>query len=359
MQEAIQPETEPVAPPIPAPPSWDTADDATLLKWRVCDLKLKIEGSVVEKRVGRLYDELAAKGLKYRPVCYLATEWLCPDLIPAIGIPFCLAHPRLARLEKTMMLEVEGEHEDDFMRLLRHETGHAINYAYRLYRRSRWRELFGSMSEEYNPHEYYMRPYSRQYVVHLQDNYAQAHPDEDFSETFAVWLTPGLDWRERYKEWGALAKLEYVDHLMKSIADKPPLVARGTQHWSAAKTRATLATYYEQKRKEFAKGYLGFYDPLLRKLFADTPQEGRTKAHRFLISHRKKLVDTISLWGRVPKYAADQLVRRFTQRATELNLHLRTTDAEALFPVGVCLTSLVLQAREHYLRDLPTREIKP
>lgn len=360
--QVAPPEATPTAPETPPPDgtaAWEQADDAALLAWRVCDLKVRLEGSVVERRIARLYEELQARGLAWRPTCYLATEWLCPDLIPVIGIPFCLAHPRLMRLERTMMLEVEGESEEEGMRLLRHECGHAINYAYRFYRRSRWRALFGKMTEAYDPHEYYMRPYSRQYVVHLEDNYAQAHPDEDFAETFAVWLTPGSDWRERYAEWGALPKLEYVDHLMRGIADKPPLVAGGKRHWAAARTRATLQTYFESKRKEFSKGYIGFYDPVLRRLFTDAPPAGCSRAHVFLKTHRRALVNTIAQWGRVPKYAADHLVRRLADRARELNLHLRTTDAEALFPVGVCLTSLVLEAREHYLRGLPSREIRP
>ncbi|OQW96793.1 MAG: hypothetical protein BWK77_03600 [Verrucomicrobia bacterium A1] len=345
--------------PPAAPEAWAEADDVALLRWRVCDLALRIDGSMVERRVARLHAELAGRGFGFLPTCYLTTEWLCPDLVPLIGIPFCLAHPRLVRLEKTMMLEVEGESEGECMKLLRHECGHAINYAYRLYRRTRWRELFGRMSADYDPHEYYMRPYSRRYVVHLRDNYAQAHPDEDFAETFAVWLTPGLDWRARYHDWGALAKLEYVDRLMRSIAGRPPLVTGGPRHFAAARTRATLATYFERKQKEFSKGFIGFYDPALRRLFTDAPTEGRTRAHRFLAAHRRLLVDTVADWARVPKYAADGLVRRLAQRAEELGLHLRTADAAAILPVGVCLASLVVEAREHRLRALHTRETKP
>ena len=346
------------APPHAAP-GWADADDAALLQFRVCDLKVGIEGSIVERRVGKLYAELVGRGFVFLPACYLATEWLCPDLVPLIGIPFCLAHPRLVRLERTMMLEVEGEAEAECMKLLRHECGHAINYAYRLYRRTRWRELFGRMSAAYDPHEYYMRPYSRQFVVHLRDNYAQAHPDEDFAETFAVWLTPGLDWRARYRGWGALAKLEYVDHLMRGIAPLAPPVTGGPRHFAAASTHATLATYFDRKQKEFATGYLGFYDPVLRRLFTDAPVEGRTPARRFLAAHRRALVETVTEWARVPKYAADGLVRRLAQRAGELGLHLRTPDAAAVLPTGVCLTSLVLEARHHYLRGLRTRETRP
>jgi len=341
--------------PPAAPPAWAEADDATLLRTRVCDLRVGIEGSVVERRMGRLYGELRDRGFTFLPSCYLATEWLCPDRVPLIGIPFCLAHPRLVRLERSRMLEVEGETEAECMKLLRHECGHAVNYAYRLHRRSRWRELFGPMSAAYDPHEYDMRPYSRQYVVHLHDNYAQAHPDEDFAETFAVWLTPGLDWRARYRGWGARAKLEYVDHLMGGIADQPPVVTGGPRHFAASTTRATLATYFARKQKEFSQGYVGFYDAMLRRLFTVTPAPDRLPARRFLTAHRRALVDTVADWARVPKYAADRLVQRLAQRAGELGLHLRGPEAAALLPAGACLTSLVLAARHHDLRGLRDR----
>ena len=73
---------------------------------------------------------------------------------------------------------------------MRHEAAHAYSYAYQLYKRKKWQRTFGLASTEET--EFYRpRPYSRSYVVHLDDWYAQSHPDEDFAETFAVWLTPG------------------------------------------------------------------------------------------------------------------------------------------------------------------------
>lgn len=346
-----------IAPPMDGATPWQDLPDEELVKWRICDLKARIAGSPLEPRIAKLYDELEARGLKFHPPCYLATEWLCPDGVPAIGIPFCLVHPRLVRLEKTHMLEAEGENEDECMKLLRHEAGHAFNYAYQLHRRTRWRSLFGPMSAAYEPHEYYMRPYSRQYVVHLDDNYAQAHPDEDFSETFAVWLTPGMDWREEYKDWGALRKLEYVDHVMRQIGASRPLVAGGPKRWAADKTKATLQNYYRQKQREFAAAYPGFYDGILRRLFG-SEKTGHGSAARFLARHRRKLVNTIAQEARVPKYVADRLIRRLGARSHELGLHLRGTDQDNLFPVGVAIAALVMEARERYLRTVG-RDNKP
>lgn len=346
---AVTREPTDTVPPAPASIKWEDLPDEELLRCRISNLKVRIEGSVVEERVQKLYAELAACGLQFRPPCYLSTEWLTPDRIPAVGVPFYLAHPRLIKLEKVMMVEAEGESEAECMRLLRHETGHAINYAYRLYRRSRWRELFGNMSLPYDPHRYVMRPYSKQFVVHLKGNYAQAHPDEDFTETFAIWMTPGLDWRKKYSGWGALRKLEYVDHLMKSIAGKPPEVTGGPRYFAAAKARSTLETYYKNKRRVFGEGYLGFYDPLLLKLFTAHPGMPMVKADKFLTQHRKSLVNAISEWSRLPKYSVQELVSRLSLRAREMKLYVKDDQQNALFSIGISLTAQLLAEQNDYL----------
>lgn len=349
---APEPVPAPPVPPAPAGPPWENLADSELLRWRISDLKTRIPGTIVEKRVEQLYAELAAAGLCFRPPCYLSTEWLTPDRIPAVGIPFYLTHPRLIKLERTMMVEAEGETEAECMKLLRHETGHAINYAYRLYRKSRWRELFGNFSLPYDPHRYVMRPYSKQYVVHLKGNYAQAHPDEDFSETFSVWLTPGLDWRKKYAGWGALKKLEYVDHVMKSIANKPPEVTKGKRLWAADKIRSTLENYYRNKRRVFGEGYLGFYDPLLLKLFTPLPPPANPeRADRFMAQNRKQLVQEISDWSRLPKYPVQELIARLGQRAREMKLFLKSDPQKTLVSIGISITAQLLAEQADY-RDI-------
>ena len=127
-------------------------------------------------------------------------------------------------MEKKMMLEAEGSTEDWCMKLLRHECGHALNYAYKFFEQRGWRKLFGRFETPYYHVTYHAKPYSKRYVIHLEDNYAQAHPDEDFAETFAVWLDPAQDWRIRYRGWPAMKKLEYVDALMSGVAGKAPEV---------------------------------------------------------------------------------------------------------------------------------------
>ena len=225
---------------------WTALSDDDLLDWRVCDLRLTLEATELQQHIAQLYAELSAKGITFHPPCYLADEWFCAEDVPAIALPFYLAHPRLRQLEETMVHEVEGDSPGECMKLLRHEAGHAIMYAYRLHRKRRFRGLFGASSEAYDE-MYTPRPYCRDYVHHLENWYAQSHPDEDFAETFAVWLTPDSPWRTRYHGWGALKKLHYVDDVMGQIAGKPPVVQSAKRLCHVARLRRKLSTHYAQK----------------------------------------------------------------------------------------------------------------
>src|SRR6202790_5533576 len=234
-------ETPAVAPPAAvslAPPAWVGLKDDELLAMRICDLGVRIEGSELEPRIRQFCEDLAARGVTLRPDCYLGDDWFSPEGVPAIAIPFYLAHPRLKTLEMHLMMEVEGGTPEWCQMLLRHECGHAVNHAYKLSARKDWQSMFGSPETEYTPETYTPRPYSKSFVPHLPNWYAQAHPDEDFAETFAVWLSsPPDDWRQRYRGWKALEKLEYVETLMQEIAVAKPQVKRGRRISEARKLR--------------------------------------------------------------------------------------------------------------------------
>ena len=208
-----------------------------MLGLRFCDLKLKIERSPVAKRVRRLYRELDKRQISFRPHVWLSEEWFSPDGVPGIAVPFYLAHPRLERLERRMMRNVEGGSAESAMRILRHEAGHAIDTAYRLRRRKRWREIFGPASLPY-PDTYRARPGSRRYVQHLGEWYAQAHPCEDFAETFAVWLKPNSSWRRTYAQWPAFHKLEFVDELLENVRGTRAAGAQSRSRRAAAREHA-------------------------------------------------------------------------------------------------------------------------
>lgn len=324
-------------------PKWAEISDEELLKTRISDLGLTIVGTELEANVKELHQELEARGLVFHPPCYLADEWLCPDLEPIIGIPFYLAHPRLKKLEKKIILEVEGETKSDFMKLLRHEAGHAYNYAYRFYKKNKWKELFGSFSQEY-PDTYIPRPYSKKYVRHIENCYAQYHPDEDFAETFAVWLSPDRNWREEYKDWKiALAKLEYVDQLMKNIRGKLPLVTSNKKYWAAEKMKQTLEYYYKKRSKEYVEVLPGFFDPDLKRIFREVGTSASIeKADQFMTRHRKKIVDSISMWTGKNKYVVNKLIKNLISIAKNLGLSRFTNEDTALLELTAYIDTMVI-----------------
>ncbi|MBM4028458.1 MAG: hypothetical protein FJ280_24140 [Planctomycetes bacterium] len=234
--------------------NWETVRQR-LLQRRICDFGLRIKGSPLEPFLRQLERELSAKGIDYQPTFYLTDVWGCPDQVPAIGIPFYLASPLLARIEK----ERTGDLEDSetIMQLLRHETGHAINYAFRLWEAPRWRELFGPFSKPYRE-VFHPNPWSRSFVRHIRSRfygytYAQKHPDDDFAETFAVWLTPRSGWRRKYRAWPAIQKLRYIDHLMRRIAECEPKCKGGKLVEPVRELTMPLAEYYRRRSREYGR----------------------------------------------------------------------------------------------------------
>ena len=322
---------------------WANLSDEELLEKRISQLGLKLDGTDRQLLIQQLYDELSQKGLVFRPPCHLGDEWFVPVGIPAIFIPFFLAHDRLRKLERKMMLEVEGETPEWFMRLMRHEAAHAYAYAYQLYKKKKWQRTFGLSSTDETPEFYRPRPYSRSYVVHLDDWYAQSHPDEDFAETFAVWLTPGFDWRERYRGWKALQKLAYLDELMRSLAGKPPVHQPEYRSADHDCLNIKLKTYYARKRKLYEDSYPDFYDNDLKELFAAGPDvAGRLKASAFLRAHRRRLMNSVCQWTNEKKYRVNKLLARLIDRCDQLDLHIKSDDAQQNLQVSAYITTLVM-----------------
>ncbi|HMP77178.1 MAG TPA: hypothetical protein PKE12_12855 [Kiritimatiellia bacterium] len=321
---------------------WVNRTDEELLAQNISALGLSLEHSGLQPFVRQLHDELAAKGLVFMPPCHVGDEWFVPVGIPAIFIPFFLVHERLRKLERKLMMEVEGETPEWFMKLMRHEAAHAYSYAYRMQRKKKWQETFGLASKE-DTGFYRPRPHSRSFVLHLDDWYAQAHPDEDFAETFAVWLTPGLDWRERYAGWRALAKLEYVDALMRSLAGVPPPHQPAYQEADYNCLDVKLADYYDAKRKLYEDTYPDFYDADLRQLFTGV-QDPVTAlpASAYLRRHRRALVNHVCQWTNERKYRVNSLLARLIRRCDELKLFARADDAAQGQRTGAYLATLVM-----------------
>ena len=282
------------------------------------DLGLKLEGSPLERFVVQLYKELDRKGIgKFHPRCYLSDEWGCPSGEPVIGIPFYLANPKLQQLESEMN---DLEDAREIMMYLRHEAGHAYNYAYELYKTPEWREMFGPFRRPYRD-KYKPVPFSRKFVRHMAGWYAQKHPDEDFAETFAVWLTPRSNWRKKYKHWGALAKLKYMERTARHFRNTDP-IRSGQTDITVEEMDTTVHEFYEQMANQ---------EPVPEKLALDTDlidiflvskrrRTGVRPAADLLKENRKPLIDKVAYWTGVRRPLIKNLIESILSRVRELNL---------------------------------------
>jgi Putative zinc-binding metallo-peptidase len=319
---------------------------------RICDLKLRIEGSELEPRVRQFEREIRDVGLALVPTVYLADEWLCPDGETAVGVPFYLAHPRLKSLEFRMMFEIEGGTPSWCLRLLRHEAGHAFDHAYKLSRRESWRRVFGSRRAPYNPYFYLVDPESTRFVRNVPDNYGQCHPDEDFAETFAVWLNPNSQWRARYKGWPAMRKLLYVDRIMKELKGKPAPRRKPRVQAAARTLRSTLRSYYERKFRLYQLEDLSFAARQLRTIFRVSRAENhRVPASAFLRKYRRTLIDSVVAWSGERESQVERVVDILVEMCDELNLVRRDPPDVTLIRTGTFVTTLVVnRLRGHSYR---------
>ncbi len=309
---------------------WARLPDEQLLAMRFCDLKLAIERSPIAPHVERLYADLARRGIRMRPHVWLAEEWFSPDGVPGIAVPFYLAHPRLERLERRIVGEAEGGDTRLLRRILRHESGHALDNAYRLRRRKRWREAFGPASLPY-PARYRARPGSRRYVHHLGEWYAQAHPTEDFAETFAVWLSPRSAWRRSYAGWPALHKLQAVDELVAGVRGRRAPVRNRTRIEPLETNTRTLAQHYRRKLAHNRQLRRGLADALLRRAFSAerSPRQG-LRAATLLRAQLRPRIPAIARALGSERYSVEQMLRMVIERSERLRLYVRGSRREAL-----------------------------
>jgi Putative zinc-binding metallo-peptidase len=321
---------------------WDT-ERADLLGRQISTLGLTIRGTRVERLVARLDGELAARGIAFRPQVYLSDEWGCPDGSPIIGVPFYLADERLERIEAEHAGSVESD--DEAMRYLRHEAGHAMNYAFRLHERPEFEALFGDYSRPYHEH-YATNPLSRDHVRHILGWYAQKHPDEDFAETFAVWLTPDMDWRTEYAGWPALRKLEWLDEVMRAIADRLPDAPSVTDddvpveamHW-------TVGEHYAADEM-LSLGDARQFDRDLRHIFVTAPESTDAEdAATFVERHEPELVTRIGYWAGVSPGVVRSLLRALRERAAAMKLRVAGREAATLIELTAFGTAVLLHWR--------------
>jgi hypothetical protein len=319
-------------------PEWYDLPDEELLKLRLLDLPLTLAGTVMESRIAELRAELERVELRFPIHYYISDEWFTPDGTATMAVPFYLVHPRLERLERAQMLEVEGGDHDWCMRILRHEAGHVIDNVYKLRLRHQRRALFGSSSVPY-PEFYSPKPYSKTFVQHIDPWYAQSHPDEDFAETFAVWLTPDSNWKRRYAGWPALAKLEYMDTLMRSLRGRKPLVENFEEVDPLKRLRHTLRRHYRRKRSHHGVEHPKFYDRELRRLFSDSSEfANNMTAAQFLGKIRRPVRRIVADWTGIYQYTIDKVLEDMITRCRELKLRLAVPEEQDRYEFTVLLT---------------------
>ena len=311
-----------------------------ILNRPIRELGLKIEGSPLQPLIQQLYWELEKKGLlKFHPLCYLSDEWGCPSGEPVIGIPFYLANADLGYLEKQTN---DLEDTREIMMYLRHEAGHAFNYAYKLHRTPEWKQLFGPFRRPYHDN-YRPIPFSRNYVRHLAGWYAQKHPDEDFAETFAVWLTPRSAWRTRYRGWGAIAKLRYMNRIARKLGNVDPVRRRGQTDITVDEMEATVAEFYQRVNGETPLIDLAL-DTDLRDIFDASKRRKTAKpAHEFLHTQRKALVDKVAYWTGAQRPLIKKLIEVIEKRIEDLGLFTDSErESEHLIQITVYVTALAM-----------------
>lgn len=328
--------------------SRDPAVDQSVLTKSVRDLDLALQGTRLEKHVDRLHAELSAAGLVFHPPVYLSDEWGCPDQVPIIGVPFYLANESLTRLHDRMMEGVEAESDRDIMRYLRHEAGHAFNYAYRLFDSPEWTDVFGPFVRPY-PDEYQPRPYSRSYVRHLAGWYAQKHPDEDFAETFAVWLDPASDWQRVYAGWPCLKKLEYMGRIAKETGSKPPPVTADDYDTNEQFLDASIGDLYKRWAQPAGEPPRAF-DSALTEVFVPpgAPASGTgapapdkpASAEKFLIKHRRAIASAVFHWTGLDDALVRTLLNHLQQRCAALDLRVPDNADSTLIQVVTLVTML-------------------
>ncbi|HWL86855.1 MAG TPA: hypothetical protein VNO21_13690 [Polyangiaceae bacterium] len=315
------------------------------------ELGLKIAGTGLEPVIAQFEKELAVAGIaRVRPRYYLSTEWGVPEATIAIAIPFYLVQPELTLIHQERACHVEGAGPKEILRYLRHEMGHVVNYAYRLHERKDWVERFGSMTRPYEE-EYRPRPFSREFVHHLPGWYAQKHPDEDWSETFAVWMTPELDWRKEYAKWpGALRKLEYCERILLETRDRDPVITATELDGDVATLSMSLEQFYQDSPGRSGERVVGL-DSMLTTLFSEP--ESAEAGVRLAVSdllHRveRDLPGSVFHWtGHLPERTR-WLLQQMTERADALALTFRVEREQEL---TIAVTSLVTALAMNWLQS--------
>ncbi len=326
-----------------------------LLNTPVNQLDLKVEDTIFAQAIPVVREELRRAGVrKLEPVFYISTGYGCIAGQPLISLGFYDFHPLLKDLNE----EFRGwRYSDaDIFDLLRHECGHAFCYSYKLYRRKDFRDLFDVRGNFFNTYpekdQYHYNPWSRSYVNPNGDHYAQKHPDEDFAETFTVWLTPRSSWKKTYKGYPlALNKLRYADRVVREIGRALPAVEvdEGWKIEPYKQVKLTVAQFMKAKPNRYYHRATGYVDPDLKDLFRAQPTRLNRRelyskfmrAEAFVKAHKQQLLTRVAYWVGVDNAVVFDLLDKLMTRAKALDLWMdRAQEEKKLVELTSYITTL-------------------
>ena len=250
-----------------------------------------------------------------------------------------LFRSKLQKIEKVVdALETDRQ----IMMYMRHEAGHVFNYAYRLYTTPEWRTLFGPFFRSYRD-DYKPVPFSKNFVRHIEGWYAQKHPDEDFAETFAVWLTPRSPWRRQYKGWPAMKKLRYVERMARSVAEVDPIVNTGEVDITPEDIGVTVEQFYQQASEERRARIDIALDAHLGQIFLTRKRKESKPAADIVSRHTPELVEKITYWTGVRRPIVRGLIDSICRTCERMKLWGEVgEEARYLVEVTALATTLAM-----------------
>ena len=308
----------------------------------------KIPLKDVEQRISLykriLQRELRRKGVSFDFHIWVSDDWFCPDGVPGFAIPFYLFHPELLKIEKQEIGYVEGCSEKQILKLMRHELGHCIDNAFRLRKNKLRQEIFGSHRIEY-PDFYTPKKYSKSFVHYLGDNYAQSHPDEDFAETFAVWLDPQSCWENRYKNTPAFKKLVFMKKLMREVGQKKSKLKNKNRVDPIERIKKTLKEHYFEKRSRLGLRKLDRIDRELKVFSNAVKGPGpEVSVSSYLREERKKLCKRLALETDSYQYHINYVITKTIERAQKMQITMTKEQLREKTP-------LLIEKNFRYLKE--------
>ena len=119
----------------------------------------------------------------------------------------------------------------------------------------------------------------------------------------AVWLTPRGGWRKRYRGWGAMTKLRYMERIAHELGSVDPVRRRGYPDITVDEMESTSCGFYQQSVPEAIPVVDLALDSDLIDIFNVSKRQKKTvrPAQEFLRQHRKTVVDKVTYWTGVQR----------------------------------------------------------